>query len=182
MGKLLDLAKALASERSLHGRLGRWILEASSALDTGSTVSPDYGQAKKGPALAVIGQGDRLVLELPGLIRGVTYQASEGNWVLVPGKTYLLRGEGSFVSFSDAVNGELNIAWVDDYGDRLVGGSIDSPTAHCTVGGESGVVSMIYTVPTTDNRLAVARLRCVTATGTAQIPSGYWSSTVLEIG
>lgn len=33
MGKLLDLAKALAGERSLHGRVGRWILAASAIID-----------------------------------------------------------------------------------------------------------------------------------------------------
>lgn len=37
MGKLLDFAKSVASEKSLHGRLGRWILEVSKALDDPAT-------------------------------------------------------------------------------------------------------------------------------------------------
>jgi hypothetical protein len=39
----------------------------------------------------------------------------------------------------------------------------------------------IYTVPSGNPALIVAKLRVVNATGTAQMPSGSWTSTVLEI-
>lgn len=181
MGKLFDLAKGLTGEKSLHGRFGRWIQAVSTALDAGA-ATPDYGMAKKGPALAVIGVGDKLILELPGLIRGVTYQETQGNWILTPGKTYLLHGEGYFSGFSDAVTGFLDITWADDNDARLIGGGIDAPSGRFFTGAsQAASVSMLYTVPLTGDALRVAKLYCIGATGTAQMSSGLFSATVVEI-
>lgn len=180
MGKLLDLAKGLAGEKSLHGRFGRWIQAVSTALD-GGAATPDYGIAKKGAVLATIGQGDVIPLELVGLTRGVTYDEAHFLWVLTPGKTYLLHGEGYFDSFSDPVNGSLDVAWVDAVGTPLVGGGINSPENRFEPQAQSGSVSMIYTVPFGDIALTTARLYCTLATGTAAMVQGFWSSTVLQI-
>ncbi len=181
MGKLLDLAKGFAGEKTLHGRFGRWVQAVSTALD-GGAATPEYGMAKKGPAPAVIGVGDKLILELEGLTRGLTYQAAQGNWILTPGKTYLLHGEGYFSGYSDAVNGFLDITWADDNDARLIGGGIDAPSARFFVGASQGnSVSMIYTVPLGNPALTVAKLYCIGATGTAQMSSGLFSSTVVEI-
>lgn len=185
MGKLLDLAKGIAGEKSLHGRVGRWILAVSTALD-GGAATPDYGIAKKGPVLGQVGLGDTLPLELQGLVRGITYTPS--SWILIPGKTYLLQADGWFTGFSDAVAGLVEVTWADGNGVPLQAGTINSPTARfrpatCTDPDSSGAgtLSMIYTVPFGDVNLRVARLYVLQATGTADMPSGSWTSTVTEI-
>lgn len=180
MGKLFDLAKGLAGEKSLHGRFGRWIQAVSTALDAGS-ATPAFGIAKKGAALDVIGQGDTIPLDLTGLTRGVTYDVAHFLWVLTPGKTYLLHGEGYFDSFSDPVNGFLDVTWVDAVGTPLVGGGINSPENRFAPGAQSGSVSMVYTVPYGSVALTAARLDCVLANGTAGMVQGFFSSTVVEI-
>ena len=185
MGKIFDLAKALAGEKSLHGSFGRWIQAVSRALDDGA-ATPDYGIVKKGPALATVGVNDTLPLEVEGPMRGVTYQGY--SWILTPGKTYLLQADGWFNNFSNPATGLLDVAWVDDNNTYLQAPTMDSPSARFrpvtstdpnSSGG--GGLSMIYTVPSGDVNLRIAKLRVMGAAGTADMLSGSWTSTVLEI-
>ena len=186
MGKLLDLAKALAGEKSLHSALGRWIQAVSLALDGGS-AAPDYGIVGKGAALAVIGVGDALPLDAPGLIRGVQYSTGTSLWTLTPGKTYRLTAVGFFRTFSDGTGGLLDIQWIDANGNVLSSGGLDSPTvrfrpATCTDADSSAAgLEMIYRVPAGDPLAAQVQLSCSNATGTAQMPEGSWTAIVQEI-
>lgn len=186
MGKLLDLAKALAGEKSLHGTFGKWIQVVSSAIDAGlGGLIPDYGIAKKGPVTATVGINNNLALDVSGPIRGVSYNGA--SWTLTPGKTYLLQADGWFDNFSDGAAGLIDVAWVDDNNTRLQSLTMDSPTARfrpatCTDPDSSGAgsLSMIYTAPVAP-ALRTVKLRVLQATGTADMLSGSWTSTVLEI-
>lgn len=190
MGILLDLAKALTGEKSLHGTFGRWIQAVSRALDEGA-AAPDYAQMKiTGAGQAAIGANTNLALDTACVVRGdITHQPATGTLILPAGKTFLLQAQGYFSGFSDATGGALEVQWVDGNNVALSNAGCSGgvgrfvPTTNTTAGSSAGgVPSLIYTVP--DNASAAGRavrLRAVAGTGTADMPGNSWVATATEI-
>lgn len=177
MGKLLDFAKSVASEKSLHGRLGRWILEVSRALDSQGADTPvDYIQVGyTAPQTVIVGNviAPDTVLER----QGITY--SQGLFRLLAGKVYHLTASGRFTSFAGGEGaGMLTLEWHDAathaYGTRMV---VEPHTA-VTAATNAPVAEAIIVVPPGDLILALV---CVSGDGSAVIEADAFSIVITEI-
>jgi hypothetical protein len=178
MGRLLDLAKAISAEHSLWGRLGRWILAVSTTLD--STSTRGYVEAKNDGDQLAVGAGTNILLQTTIANRNIDRAGgvSEMEFELEAGKTYLLSAHGWATTFSDAVDGQLGIRWVDGNNASVPVGGSDaqaaswSPLTDDSAQSADPVTDVIFEVPASAT-LAERRvhLRCTTATGTATVTS-----------
>lgn len=178
MGRLLSLAKAISTERSLWSRLGRWIIAVSTTLD--STTSRDYFQAKNSGNQANVGADTNILIQTTIASRGIDRAGgiSEMEIELEAGKTYLLSAHGWAITFSDANDGQLSVRWVDGNNANVPVSGADAQSASwSTVTDDSAlsgdsVTDAIFEVPA-DATLAERRvhLRCTGATGTATVVS-----------
>lgn len=177
MGKLIDLAKGLAGEKSLHGRFGRWILAASSALDAQGGETPlEYIQVGYSAPQTIATNTD-LIPDDVLIVSGITYAPLSGIFRLTGGKKYRLVAHGKFTDFSDDVAGTLSIAWLDGNNAVLgVAGAFEPHTS--TVDTCDHPIVEAIVAPAAD---ITVKLRCRSATGSAIINAGGFSASIVEI-
>jgi hypothetical protein len=181
---LLNLLMAAGGEKG-RGAFWRWCVAMSQAIGT-ATEPPEYAYSKHTGAQAGITTNTNLIIADNGLMRGITRPGgSQTVWQLTPGKTYALVGFGTFDTFSDATGGVLRIDWVDDTNTRLNSGNIDFapgsfyPTSNTAAQSSMSYVSGIYQAGS--GALALVKLRCTAATGTAALSAGNFAVTIQEI-
>mgnify|MGYP001594673714 CR=1 FL=1 len=178
MGKLLDLAKALAGEKSLHGLFGRWIQAVSSALDAQGGATPlEYIQVGYTAPQTIAANTD-LLPDDTIIVSGITYSPPSGLFRLTGGKKYHLLAHGRFTDFSDDTGGVLNVAWLDNDSSGVLGvvGVFEPHTS--TVDACDHPVVEAVIAPTEDVNV---KLRCRSATGSAIINAGGFSASIVEL-
>ncbi len=167
---LLDLLKG--SERSPNSRIGLWRQRVSQALDAiGADRNPDLLEISKNVVQPGVGVGSDIVLEDLRFNSGdVSYDASTGIATLVPGRTYRLYAALYAITFSDGVNGELIVNWVNASTNAILNASVAGvfhpDTYAFGPNGQKPVVDAILRATLATFRV---KLRVTNATGTASI-------------
>lgn len=178
MGKLLDLAKSIAGEKSLHGRVGRWILAVSRALDAqGGEIPLEYIQVGYSAPQTIATNTD-LLPDQTIIVEGITYAPLSGIFRLTGGKKYRLIAHGQLTDFSDDVAGTLDIAWLNSGTNAMLGViGVFEPHTSTVDACDHPVVEAII-APAADVNV---KLRCRSATGSAIINAGGFSASIVEI-
>lgn len=167
---LLDILTS--SEIPVRTRFGRWCQKVSLALDAiGADRNPDLLEASKNAVQPGVGVGSDIVLEDLRFNSGdVSYDSSTGIATLVPGRTYRLYAALYAIAFSDGLNGELIVNWVNANTNAILNASVAGifhPDTY-TFGpnGQKPVVDAILRATLSTFRV---KLRVTNATGTASI-------------
>ncbi len=175
MGKLLDLAKAVAGEKTLHGRFGRWILAVSQALDVQGGEAPlefiQVGYANQ-QTLTV---GDTLVPDEVLIRSGIAYAG--GSFRLSANKKYRLVAHGEMTQFNDDVGGEHHIAWFDDTGVQYGTEGVFMPMSNTSQANSNPHVEAIASLRAD----TAVHLQVTSSSGSARTAVGAFSVSIVEI-
>lgn len=177
MGKLLDLAKSIAGEKSLLGRVGRWILAVSTKLDDsvpGPYIVTELFNAPQD--IANLTPATVLVLDSIQVDGGISYNTATGRYVLPPG-TYDLAFYAYWEVFNDQANDYARAIWVTGAGHQLPGASIIYPQASTRNQASLPVTRVIYSTLVEDT----LHLESRGGSGAARLAAGAYA-VVRKIG
>lgn len=192
---LKDLLQAAGGEQG-RGALWRWMMAASELLDlvapSGSSAL-SYGFAKRITTDQTITSGQNVAFNSGNTRGNISFVLASGSFILEAGKRYLLTAGGRLVNFTDTATGTLDLKFVDDNNNVInwptggAGSVLDCPAgtftpATGTAAQSTGAVWQFPYEPGSSDASRTVKVRCTSATGSADVSSNRFWMSALEIG